>query len=198
MTRRFSVTFDYRCPYARIGHEHVLTGIAGGADWDVTFLPFSLGQAHVQEGESDIWSRPEDDSGLLALQLGIAVRDMQPDMFLAAHRGLFSLRHDRGADLRERELLSEVLVESGADPDAAWTEVTSGRPLAKIEKQHTGFVDTHDVWGVPTFIVDERAVFVRLLDRPADADEATATVERVLDTIEWPLLNEFKHTSIPR
>jgi hypothetical protein len=43
----FAVTWDYRCPFARNAHEHVLDGLAAGAEWDVTFLPFSLGQVHV-------------------------------------------------------------------------------------------------------------------------------------------------------
>ena len=79
MTRRFGLTYDYRCPYARIAHDHVIAGLRAGADWDVTFLPFSLGQAHVAEGEPPVWERPESDSGLLALQASIAVRDTQPD-----------------------------------------------------------------------------------------------------------------------
>ena len=59
MTRRFGLTYDYRCPYARIAHDHVVEGLRAGADWDVTFLPFSLGQAHVAEGEPSVWERPE-------------------------------------------------------------------------------------------------------------------------------------------
>ena len=61
------------------------------------------------------------------------------------------------------------------------------------------FVASHNVWGVPTFVIDEKAVFVRLLDGPAgDSTVATKTVDRILDQVEWPILNEFKHTSIPR
>ena len=87
----------------------------------------------------------------------------------------------------------------GVDVDAVWAEVDSGRPLATVEKEHTAFVDSHTVWGVPTFIVGDQAVFVRLLERPeGDAAKATATIERLLDQIDWPTLNEFKHTSIPR
>ena len=52
MTRAFAVTFDYRCPFARNAHEHLLAGLAGGADWDVTFVPFSLGQVHVGRGRA--------------------------------------------------------------------------------------------------------------------------------------------------
>ena len=64
----FSVTWDYRCPFARNAHEHVIAGLRAGADWNVRFVPFSLGQVHVAEGEPDIWVRPGDDSGLIALQ----------------------------------------------------------------------------------------------------------------------------------
>lgn len=46
----FAVTWDYRCPFARNAHEHVLAGLAGGADWNVRFVPFSLGQVHVEPG----------------------------------------------------------------------------------------------------------------------------------------------------
>src|SRR5688572_33244009 len=72
--RTFSVTWDYRCPFARNAHEHVLEGLRAGAPWDVTFVPFSLGQVHVAEGEPDIWGRWQEDSGLLALQAGVVVR----------------------------------------------------------------------------------------------------------------------------
>ena len=65
MPTSFSVTWDYRCPFARIAHEHVVEGLLDGADWDVTFVPFSLGQVHVEEGEPDIWETPELDTGLL-------------------------------------------------------------------------------------------------------------------------------------
>ena len=42
-------------------------------------------------------------------------------------------------------------------------------------------------------------MFVRLMNRPeGDGALATTTVERVLDLLTWPELNEFKHTSIPR
>jgi len=55
-----------------------------------------------------------------------------------------------------------------------------------------------DVFGVPTFIVADRAVFVRLMARSeGDADVARATVERVLGLItDHPDLNEFKHTRL--
>jgi hypothetical protein len=42
-------------------------------------------------------------------------------------------------------------------------------------------------------------VFVRLMDRPATTAAARSTLERVLAMVEdWPDLNEFKATDIPR
>jgi hypothetical protein len=198
MPPSFAITFDYRCPFARIAHHHVVTALRDGAGWNVTFLPFSLGQAHVAEGEPPVWERPEIDSGLLALQAGIAVRDTQAAHFLDAHMAIFDHRHASGGELKSREALSPVLSGAGVDVDRLWAEVDSGRPLATIEKEHTTYVESHRVFGVPTFIVDGAAVFVRLMDLPTDADVARATIERLFDQIAWSTLNEFKHTSIPR
>lgn len=199
VTRTFGLTWDYRCPYARIAHDHVVTGLRAGADWNVTFLPFSLGQSHVEHGQPDVWDEPTRDTGLLALQVGVAVRNHFPDRFLDVHDGLFTLRHRRGGSLLARDQLGSVLTDAGVDPDAVFAEVDSGDPLATIKQEHTTFARSHHVWGVPTFVVGDAAVFVRLLD-PAngDAQLAITTVERVLDQIEWPILNELKHTSVPR
>ena len=53
-----------------------------------------------------------------------------------------------------------------------------------------------DVFGVPTFMVGDRAVFVRLMSRPqGDAALARRTIDGVLDLfVDQPDLNEFKHT----
>lgn len=199
MTRTFAVTWDYRCPYGRIVHDHIVHGLRAGADWDVTFVPFCLGQSHVEDGMPDVWDVPETDSGLLALQVGVAVRDNQPHAFVEVHHALYEFRHAHNGDLRSRDTLSTVLAGCGVDAAAVFAEVESGRPLATIKGEHTRYERSHHVWGVPVFIVGESAVFVRLLDRP-DGDEALAqhTIERVLDLIGWETLNEFKHTSVPR
>lgn len=196
--RAFGVTFDYRCPFGRIVHDHIFEGLRAGAPWDVTFLPFCLGQSHVEPGMPDVWDEPDRDSGLLALQLAISVRDNQPEAFLAVHHALYEHRHVGGGSLRDRGTLADVVRDAGADPDTALADVDSGRTLEVVRAEHHRYVDSHQVWGVPTFVVGSAAVFVRLMSR-ADGDGALAvsTIERVLDTIEWPVLNEFKHTSIP-
>jgi hypothetical protein len=71
-------------------------------------------------------------------------------------------------------------------------------PLSQTWKRATKYVRSHQVWGTPTFVVDDKAVFVRLLDHAhGDAARAQSAVNRILDDIDWPILNEFKHTTVP-
>jgi hypothetical protein len=196
----FSVTWDYRCPFARNFCEHVVEGLQGGAPWNVRFLPFSLDQVHVEEGEVDAWDNPGACRSLLAGQLGVAVRDHWPERFLAAHVALFRCRHDEGGDLRDEGVLRAALRGAGLNPADVFAEVEAGWPLETFRKEHEAVVADHRCFGVPTVIVGHSAVFVRVMDRPrGDAEKARRTVERALDLlVAWPELNEFKHTSIPR
>lgn len=197
---RFAATWDYRCPFARNAHEHIIDGLRAGASWDVRFVPFSLGQVHVAEGDPDIWVRPHDDRGLLALQVGVVVRDRFPDRFLDVHEAIFALRHDEGRHLEDEAELRRVLGSHGVDEGAVFAEVSTGGSLATVRDEHTAAADGHDVWGVPTFIRGDSAVFVRLMERPrGDGAVARRTIDRVVDLLDgFPDLNEFKHTSLKR
>ena len=57
MVRALAVTFDYLCPFAYNGNAAVVAATRGGADLDVRYLPFSLDQAHVEEGEPALRGR---------------------------------------------------------------------------------------------------------------------------------------------
>ena len=202
MTTSFAVTWDYRCPFARNAHEHVLTGLAEGADWEVRFLAFSLGQAHIEEGQPTVWEKPEQDGGILALQAGVVVRDHFAEAFPSVHRALFAARHDNALQLDDRAVIEGVLVDHGVKPDDVFARIDSGEALATVRDEHESFVASHHVWGVPTFIAGDQAVFVRLMDRSplgADPENSVRAVERAVDLVSgWTALNEFKHTSIPR
>ena len=199
MTIAFGLTWDYRCPFARIVHRHVVEGLLDGADWDVRFVPFSLGQVHVEPGETPIWERPTEDTGLLALQAAVVVRDTDPTRFPVVHRALFEARHAQGAQLRDESVLREILATNGVDADGVFTEVATGRPLSIIRDEHTAAARDLDVWGVPTFLVGSSAAFVRLMELPVDAADSRRQVERIVEMLrDWPSLNEFKHTSLDR
>jgi hypothetical protein len=196
----FSVTWDYRCPFARNAHEHLVTALADGADWDVTFLPFSLSQVHVPEGGTPVWDDPAKFEDLIALAAGVVVRDQYPEQFGAVHHALFSARHDRSLDLREAAVVAGVLDAAGVPGDKVLAEVEAGGPIQEIGRAHQEAVDKWSVFGVPTFVVDGRAVFVRLMSRPqGDAVLARRTIEGIVRLMdEQPDLNEFKYTTLER
>jgi 2-hydroxychromene-2-carboxylate isomerase len=198
--KSFAVNWDYRCPFARNAHEHLAVALADGADWEVTFLPFSLSQVHVAEGEPPVWDNPEKTKDLMALAAGVVVRDQYPERFLDAHIALFTARHDEGLDLRIPEVVAGVLDGVGVPGDKVIAEVESGAPIKEIGRAHEQSVNDWSAFGVPTFVVDDRAVFVRLMSRPAgDAALARRTIEGVIQLFETvPDLNEFKHTTLAR
>ncbi len=116
------------------------------------------------------------------------------------HEGLFRARHDDALDIRERDVIAGVLRANGIDDvDHVFEVVDGGGPLEEYRKTHEDLETGLKVFGVPTFIIDDRAVFVRLMDRPnGNAEHATRQINQVLDLLEWRELNEFKHTRIPR
>jgi predicted DsbA family dithiol-disulfide isomerase len=201
MAITFSVNWDYRCPFARNVHEYLVTALEaseGTPPWDVQFRGFSLDQTHVEDGAPPVWDEPDRYPALLANEVGIVVRDRIPERFLELHRAMFAARHDRALDTRKREVIDTVLDEVGLDVAAVWAEIEDGWPLDALRQEHTAATDL-DTFGVPTFIIGNKATFVRLLDRPGgDGAKATATVNRIVDLLTgWPELNEFKYTQLP-
>jgi DSBA-like thioredoxin domain len=198
--RRFAVTHDYLCPFARNAAEVVVRATDAGEPLDVGFRAFSLSQVHLEEGAPPVWQPgAEPASGVLALQWGLAVRDELPERFPAVHLALFAARHDQGRDINDPEVLAAAVASAGVDPDEVAKLVASGGPAAALAADHTWAADSSRVFGVPTFVTGNRAVFVRLMSRPGSPEAARATLDRVLALVEdWPDLNEFKATVIPR
>jgi protein-disulfide isomerase-like protein with CxxC motif len=133
------------------------------------------------------------------MQVGLVVRDRFPEQFLPVHAALFAARHDEGLDLREKDVLRQVLTRHGVDPDAVFEEVATGAPLEAYRREHQRCAAEHAVFGVPTVVAAGRAVFVRLMHGPSgEPGVAQRTVERLLDlVVDWPELNELKHTTVP-
>ena len=188
----FELTFDYLCPFARNASDAVLAAVAEDVEIYPRFRPFSLTQVHVEEGGPAIWDEPAGKAGLLALQWGVAVRDGEPDLFPAVHRALFAARHDHGLDIKDEGVVREAVRSAGADVEQAAELVASGTPLNTIAAEHTEAVERWSVFGVPTFIAGDEAVYVRFMER------GRVDVDRTLGMIEWTRLNEFKRTRVPR
>jgi len=200
MATTFDVTWDYLCPFARNAHEHLVGALGAGASWDVHFRYFSLAQSHLEAGAATVWDEPASHPGVLAGLAGLVVRERYPERFLAAHQALFSARHDQGLDIRDSDVVAQVLDATGVDGDAVVDQALSAWAVDQARSEHDEAASRWEVFGVPTFIVGDRAVFVRLMSRPdGDAKLAEATIEHVLELVEgFPELNEYKFTRIPR
>lgn len=198
MTVSFAVSWDYLCPFARNAHEHVLAGIEAGGDWNVAFHAFSLRESHVADGEPSIFDDAAGRKHLYALAAGVTVRDHYPEHFSRIHKAMFAARHDDKRDIRDEAVVREVLNEQGLDAGAVMGKLDDA--VANIQEEHHRAVDDHAMFGVPTFVLGDKAVFVRLMDRPgADATKGVEAVEGVLRILqEMPTLNELKYTKIPR
>ncbi|HZJ27446.1 MAG TPA: DsbA family protein [Acidimicrobiia bacterium] len=195
MAREIAVTFDYRCPFARNAHEAVVAADRAGTDVTYRYVPFSLDQVHVGEGETPVWERDPEKwgTGTWALQYGIAVRDSFAEGFLDAHVALFAQRHDHGRQLGDRDVVEEAIASVGLDVAAVRAEVDGGQPLKTLAVEHEAMVRDHDVFGVPTFVEGDEAVFIRFMERGRVDD-----LERAVALLDWPRFNEFKRTKLPR
>ncbi|MDA2979147.1 MAG: DsbA family protein [Actinomycetota bacterium] len=192
----FAITYDYLCPFARIANESLVESMADGADYDVSFRPFSLAQNHLDHTDVPVWDRNvqgEMGRGVLALLWSIVVRDEYPETFPSFHVALFTAKHDDLRDIDDAAVLSDVAASVGLDSASVSAAVGSGVAAKTLETEHTDLVASHGVFGVPTFISGGEAVFVRFMERHKHDD-----LKRVIDMLEWTNVNEFKRTSIPR
>jgi len=199
-TPPFGLNFDYRCPFGRIIHEHVVVAMRAGADFQISFEPYTLSQGHVPEGNPACWDDPAYDADLLSLEVGLTVRDHFPDQFLDTHLALFTARHDEGNSLRTEDKLRPILAACGVDSDAVFAEVKTGKARAEIADTWTRRTSEQQVFGVPTFFVGNDAVFIRYMDRATGDGQASIAIISELVTMiaTRRSINEFKHTTIAR
>ena len=130
-----------------------------------------------------MWDREPAERGQRdrsPLQYGIAVRDAFPEHFDDAHLALFGARHDQGLKIADEAVLRDAVRGAGLDPDAVAEEVQSGRPLKTLAAEHTEAVERWNVFGVPTYVEGDEAVFVRFMERGRVDD-----LERMLDLLQW-------------
>jgi hypothetical protein len=194
----FQLSYDYRCPFAKNIHLHVITALRAGADFDVTFVPWTMSQGYKASGAPDVWDDPARDEELLALAVSTSIRDLLPEKFLAAHEALFRARHERAIRLVNRNEVADVLSPVDVDLALVFDDVDSRRPHKVIGESFREF-DRYEAFGVPTFVLDNDATFVRYMTPPNDdAAASIAVIESLVGLMSTQsALNEFKHTKVP-
>ena len=195
--KNFDVSYDYRCPFAKNIHLHLVTALRAGADFEVNFVPWTMSQGYKEDGAPDVWNDPSRDGELLALAASTSIRDQQPELFLAAHEALFRARHERAIRLVTMEEIEGVLSPLGVDVRMVRDDVATRRPHQVIGTSFAQF-ERYEAFGVPTFVVNGDATFVRYMTGPGDNPEASIKMLDSLVTLMElePELNEFKHTRV--
>jgi hypothetical protein len=193
----FQLSYDYRCPFAKNIHLHVIEALRAGADFDVTFVPWTMSQGYQASGAPDVWDDPTRDPEHLALAVSTSVRDQQPERFLDVHEGLFRARHVRAIRLVTWDEITEALAGIDVDLDLVAEDLASRRPYKVIGESFREF-ERYEAFGVPTFVVDGDATFVRYMNEPTDPSASIALIESLVSLMSnESALNEFKHTKVP-
>jgi hypothetical protein len=194
----FQISYDYRCPFAKNLHLHVVSALRAGGDFDVTFVPWTMSQGYKLADAPDVWNDPARDDELLALAVSTSIRDQQPDLFLDAHEALFRARHEDAVRLVTREEIAGVLAPIGVDLDTVFEDVDARRPHKVIGESFQEF-EGYEAFGVPTIVIGDDATFVRYMETPsANAQASIDLINSLIDLMSTKsALNEFKHTRVP-
>ena len=194
----FELSYDYRCPFAKNIHLHVITALRAGGALDVAFAPWTMSQGHRAPGAPDVWNDLSKDSELLSLAYSTSIRDQQTEHFLDAHEALFRGRHEKGIRLISHEEIADVLKNTGVNIESARVDVESRRPHAVIGETFRKF-EKMQAFGVPTFVVNGDATFVRYMKPPTEDGANSIEIISSLVTLmaDSADLNEFKHTQLP-
>jgi hypothetical protein len=193
----FQLSYEYRCPFAKNIHLHVVSALRAGADFDVTFVPWTMSQGYRADGAPDVWDDPQRDGEHLALAVSTSIRDLMPEAFLDAHEALFRARHERAIRLINEAEITEALDGLQLDLGVIFDDVATRRPHKVIGESFREF-ERYEAFGVPTFVVNGDATFVRYMNPPTDDPMASvAVIESLIELMSNQIaLNEFKHTKV--
>ena len=193
----FQLSYDYRCPFAKNIHLHVISALRAGADFDVTFVPWTMSQGYRIDGAPDTWNDPTRDPEHLALAVSTSIRDQFSERFLDAHEALFRARHERSIRLINEDEITRALEGVDLDLGPIFDDVASRRPHKVIGESFVEF-ERYEAFGVPTFVVNGDATFVRYMNPPSDdASASISLIESLVGLMsDQSALNEFKHTKV--
>ena len=124
----------------------------------------------------DVWNDPAYDGDLLSLGgRGLGARPTERVLPRRARGPLSRPTRPRHPTRHAREI-SNVLAPLGVDMAKVAADVASRRPHDVIAASHKEF-DRFEAFGVPTFVVNDDATFVRYMSEPSE--DAAASVELI-------------------
>ena len=195
MTRSLAVTFDYRCPFAYNGNAAVIARAPRRRRLRVPLRAVLARPGPRGRGRAAGVGPRARRGAAASSRCCTASRCATPSPTSSSTRTSRCSRRatTRGSSSTTKTCCATPSTTAGLDADAVADEVASGRPLETLAAEHTEAVERWGVFGVPTFIEGDEAVFVRFMERGRVDD-----LERTLELLDWTRLNEFKRPRIDR
>ena len=130
-----------------------------GDSLQINWRSFSLDEVHNQQESSVmLWdeSNISESRSLLSLISGQVARLQGIDLFEEYHMALLRARHDGGMriPLNKHEPLLKIARDVGLDVKRFQNDLYDPVSLCRVIQDHTDAVETHGVFGTPTFLFE--------------------------------------------
>jgi hypothetical protein len=185
--------FDYTCAYS----FRVWRWLGGQVrplrpDLELEWVGFSLKEANRADGESVFAEVGDPRLSVVALALAAAARERGGERF---HDGAFSAFHSGGPRVTRDDLLA-LAVRDGVDVDRFWRERRVW--IDRVASEHSAAVQRWGVFGTPTLVIDDEAVYLKIGEVPADERQGVRLWEAVETlAVQHPDLVEIKRPVVP-
>lgn len=182
--RQLICYFDYTCSYsykAWLWLEEVASGHKISVEW----RPFLLKEVNREPGERSYFDRETIESvALLALALSIAARGQHHTTY---HERTFRAMHE-DEERPDEAGIYEIARDAGVDVDAFRNE--QRRWIEAVASEHRLATTRWGVFGTPTLVIEENAVYLKLDSPPADPGGFWIALETM--ALSHPELIELK------
>ena len=173
-----------------------------GDNLEVTWKNFSLEQINSKEGpEWKVWEQSDlpQRRSLLAALAGEAARRQGKELYDRFHLALLKARHGGGEriPLNEEEPILKLAEKEGLDAARLKEDMKDPELLEIIGREHTEAVESHGVFGTPTFLFENgNSAYLKTFVPPEE--EATAFFEHFVAMIAHsPYVGELKRPQPP-
>ena len=146
-----------------------------GDKLEITWKNFQLEQVNRKEGpEWKVWEQPDEHQArsLVAAKAGEAARLQGREHFDRFHLALLRARHagDGRIPLNEDGPIERLAEDAGLDVGRLRADMKGRSLLDNVARDHTEAVESHGVFGTPTFVFENgNAVYLKSFIPPEEA-----------------------------
>lgn len=190
---KISVLFDFRCPFSYLFFQYVQRCEKTLKLFN--FIPYPLSRSHF-ESQQSYWREDFKVLGLNALLVANYVRQYSLNQYNELLAQLFSLKFKHFLNVDEEGSLVKAMLDLGMEEKIIKKsqEKTNVDDFKKTVEFYKG---TFDVFGVPTLVYHDKAVFVKLQRAPESETRAETVIRQLISLVkDVPELAEFKHTKM--